>query len=68
MGSVTSIEEYRPHMTIPTEDGNCHILPVTNIQEFVDGKRTLQQIAGPDSEMILRALLRDYLASFDDPT
>lgn len=64
MADVTELDNYRPHMTVRTEDGNVHVLPLSNIIEYVNGKRALESVAGADSDEIVRALLKDYLRLF----
>lgn len=66
MAGVTSLDNYRPHMTVQTADGNVHVIPLANLNEFVRGERPARLIAGDASEEVMRALLRDYLSLFGD--
>jgi len=51
--------ENTPHLTIPTLDGNVHVLPVLLISDWISGEQRIQD--AHDSDMIIRSILAEWL-------
>lgn len=66
MAEVIRLDDHRAHFTVITADGNAHILPEVNVEEYINGKRALGQIAGEDSDKIVQAMLADYIRIVKD--
>lgn len=59
--SVTRLDDHRPHLCIPTPDGNAHVLPVSLIDDIIAGRRSIDDIA--DRDQVMRAILSSWLDS-----
>lgn len=58
MADIVDIDTRRPHFTIPTEDGDCHVMPVILVQRVARGELPLSDIGdGP-----IRQILSEWLA------
>lgn len=63
MADVTSLDDWRPHITVPTLDGNVHVLPLSLLYRYVNGEIPLTDIDQGDE--IVRAMLSHYLSLFE---
>ena len=58
MSKVEILDEHRPHFVIDTPDENVHVLPVSFIDDVINGKRDFTD--ADDHKILLRALLKDW--------
>lgn len=63
MAKVTRLDDYRPHVAMSCPDYTVHILPLSLIDDIVDGKRSIDDI--DDRDMVIRAILADWLLHID---
>ena len=63
MGKITQLADYRPHLTMSCPDYSVRVIPVSLIDDIVDGKRSIDDIA--DRDMVIRAILADWLMHVD---
>lgn len=59
MGKLVEAANYRPHVMIEIETGDCHVLPVSVLEKFASGEMPLSEI--DDGEKIIRAIIKDWL-------
>jgi hypothetical protein len=55
---VINIDDHRPHITIPTLDGNAHILPETLVMDWIHGDQKI--VESDDWEIIIRTILNEW--------
>ncbi|MBN9403375.1 MAG: hypothetical protein J0I30_11275 [Burkholderiales bacterium] len=59
MGTVTSLDDARPHITITTLDGNVHVVPVAYFVDVAKGKQSIDTLDRRDA--ILRVIVAEWL-------
>ena len=42
--NVINLDEHRPHLTIPTDDGNVHVVPIAFFLAVIHGKRLITEL------------------------
>lgn len=53
------LDDYREHLSIPTLDGNAHVVPVEMIQRVISGQLSLSDC--DDSDILIRSILSEWL-------
>lgn len=59
MTKVAQMDDHRPHVGIPTPDGNAHVLPVSLLEDIAAGRRSIDDL--DDRDQIVRAIIGDWL-------
>lgn len=58
MGSVTDINEFKPHLTVTTLDGNVHVMPVELIESVAQGKIKASQLE--DMDEVIQLIFHEW--------
>lgn len=59
MTNVTNLNDHRPHVCVHVEDGNVHVMPVSLVKDWANGKYE------PDPE-VLKAILLEWLSMISE--
>jgi len=59
MGTVTNLDDRRPHITITTLDGNAHVVPVAYFVDVAKGVQSIDSL--DDRDAILRVVVAEWL-------
>jgi len=57
--TVLRLDDHRPHLTIMTVDGNAHVLPVSLVRDWIEGRRPI--VETDDWEIIVRTICKEWL-------
>lgn len=60
---VTDLEDHRPHLSIPTLDGNVHVLPCLLIENIISGKTKIS--ACENFETVVRTIIREWYSNLE---
>lgn len=61
--SVTELDDYRPHYTIEG-DGKVYVLPVSFVDDIVEGRLRVNEIP-EESHEIIRLILADWQSAVE---
>lgn len=59
MDNVINMSSHKPHMVIPTPDGNAHVMPVSMLHDIAQGRVSIDEIEG--KEQVIRAIVAEWL-------
>lgn len=59
MSEVIALDDHRPHVTINGTSGKVHVIPVSTIQDVIEGARDITSIE--DYEDIVPSILIEWL-------
>ena len=54
-----SLDDHRPHVSLKTDDGNAHVLPVSLLKDWATGKQTPSDHDAP----VIRRIVEEWLHS-----
>lgn len=55
--SITELDDQRPHVSMSTDDGNAHVLPLSLLRDWASGKQT----PSSDDAPVIRRILEEWL-------
>jgi hypothetical protein len=61
--NVVSLEEYKPHIRVPTPDGETKIIPMDFIMDVLNGDKKFSEL--PDWELLIVPILHDAMISWE---
>ena len=59
MGTVTSMDDHRPHVTVTTHANVAHVIPVAFFEAVARGQLTVDDLDGRDE--IMRIVIAEWL-------
>lgn len=59
MGTVTSLDDHRPHVSITTQANTVHVIPVAFFEAVARGQLTVDHLDGRDE--IMRVIVAGWL-------
>lgn len=63
MSNVVSLIDEQPHYTIPTPNGDVHVLPEILLRDIANGRVSIDAIE--DRDQVLRGIISDWMDSFE---
>ncbi len=63
MGTVTELDAHRPHICLPTLDGNAHVLPAALLEDIIVGRTPIDAL--DDRDIIIRTIMANWLETLD---
>lgn len=57
--NVVELDDHRPHLVLPTLDGNVHCMPVSLIEDWIAGRQRI--VDADDWEIVMRSVLAEWL-------
>ena len=56
--TATNIDDHRPHVMLPTLDGNVHVLPASVIERIISGDIAIEEV--DDWREITRSIIAEW--------
>lgn len=57
--NIINLDEKRPHVNVTTTEGNVHVIPVSVIENIIDGDLDITEL--DDWKLIMKRILNEWL-------